>query len=153
MNDNREKRKMIAEETLRIIQSGQYNVGGKAVDIADSISFSRENSILISQGDAEKFGKEFQSKAGTPVIELTNESTLSAILRMNGNQVSAIGVLNFASAKNPGGGFLNGALAQEESLAIASSLYDSQTHQSGYYDINRTCKSMMYTDTDRKSVV
>ena len=34
-----------------------------------------------------------------------------------------VGVLNFASAKNPGGGFLNGSMAQEESLAIASAMY------------------------------
>ncbi|KLO15111.1 hypothetical protein SCHPADRAFT_825231 [Schizopora paradoxa] len=36
-----------------------------------------------------------------------------------------IGVLNFASAKKRGGGFLNGASAQEESIARSSTLYPS----------------------------
>jgi hypothetical protein len=36
-------------------------------------------------------------------------------------------VLNFASAKKPGGGFINGAQAQEESIARASTLYPSLT--------------------------
>ncbi|KAF7351032.1 DUF2263 domain-containing protein [Mycena sanguinolenta] len=36
-----------------------------------------------------------------------------------------IGVLNFASATRPGGGFLSGARAQEESIARSSNLYSS----------------------------
>lgn len=36
-----------------------------------------------------------------------------------------IGILNFASAKHPGGGFQNGAQAQEESIARSSTLYPS----------------------------
>ena len=54
--------------------------------------------------------------------------------------------LNFASAKNPGGGFLGGASAQEESLARASGLYATLEPRTGYYDANRRCGTALYTD-------
>ena len=54
-------------------------------------------------------------------------------------------VLNFASAKNPGGGFLNGARAQEESLARCSSLYACLL-TSGMYAHHRAHGDAMYTD-------
>jgi len=39
--------------------------------------------------------------------------------------VKKVGVLSFGSAKNPGGGFIKGAQAQEESIARSSTLYPS----------------------------
>src|SRR6185312_12808515 len=54
--------------------------------------------------------------------------------------------LNFASAKNPGGGFLGGAKAQEEDLCRCSALYTCQLTQSAYYEVNRATSSMLYTD-------
>jgi len=55
--------------------------------------------------------------------------------------------LNFASAKNPGGGFLKGSLAQEESIASSSALYSCliQPRVSAYYDENRKDRTCLYT--------
>ncbi|HBR75644.1 MAG TPA: TIGR02452 family protein, partial [Cyanobacteria bacterium UBA11159] len=59
-------------------------------------------------------------------FEVRNETTLMGGERIALTQkFKKIGVLNFASAKNPGGGFLRGTQAQEESLARSSALYKS----------------------------
>jgi uncharacterized protein (TIGR02452 family) len=60
-----------------------------------------------------------------PCIEVVNETTLQGIAALHEEGAERIGALNFASAKNPGGGFLNGSEAREESLARSSALYAS----------------------------
>jgi uncharacterized protein (TIGR02452 family) len=54
--------------------------------------------------------------------------------------------LNFASAKHPGGGFLSGSKAQEESLARASGLYACLAPVEHMYEVNRSCATALYTD-------
>merc|ERR1712008_223286 len=56
------------------------------------------------------------------------------------------GVLNFASARRPGGGFRNGAGAQEESLARSSGIYPCLAmHFYTFFAPNRRAKSGVYT--------
>ncbi|MEK8146006.1 TIGR02452 family protein [Streptomyces sp. M10(2022)] len=59
----------------------------------------------------------------TPVIEVTGESSLQAAHRMTAEATAKVAVLNYASARNPGGGYLNGAQAQEEALCRGSALH------------------------------
>lgn len=56
-------------------------------------------------------------------------------------------VLNFASFVHPGGGFLNGAMAQEEALCHSSNLYDVLSSFTYRYEDNRTrTRSGLYAD-------
>jgi uncharacterized protein (TIGR02452 family) len=78
---------------------------------------------------------------------VTPETTLVAARRLVEHEAAApLLVLNFASAKHPGGGFLGGSRAQEESLARSSALYASLQTAQEYYDQNRRARTTLYTD-------
>ena len=47
---------------------------------------------------------------------------------------------------NPGGGFLSGSQAQEESLARATALYPCLAQMTEMYETNRQLNSPLFTD-------
>jgi uncharacterized protein (TIGR02452 family) len=140
-------KKRIAEVTLRIIESGVYvNNLGKEVSIKNETEFAVRNSKFYKRDEfPETF--ELEKQFSNTDFELTDETTLEAskrICKQNSNADPF--VLNFASAKNPGGGFLGGAQAQEESLARSSSLYACLMANFEMYESNRRERSCFYSD-------
>jgi len=144
-------RKEIAQETVEILKNGFYtSPTGKKIDISKLHQQSVQNSKLITpeEGAALLERRQFDKCAGNGKAKrsLKNEATVAAILELKKQAKTSLGVLNFASAKNPGGGFLNGAMAQEESLAASGGLYDSLCAHPEYYEENKKNRSMMYLD-------
>jgi uncharacterized protein (TIGR02452 family) len=139
-------RKLKAIETLDIQKVGYYLFEEKTINIKEAHAASVENATYHTSEDlAEILASINLENTVETQYEVTHETSLSAILRLH--EEENVMCLNFASAKNPGGGFLNGALAQEESLAVASSLYASQMDNFEFYEKHRNMKSCVYTDS------
>jgi uncharacterized protein (TIGR02452 family) len=79
-------------------------------------------------------------------IEVSAESTVEAIVRLHREGSGHLAALNFASARNPGGGFLGGAQAQEESLTRSSGLYPCLLRQPQFYERHRSSQCLLYQD-------
>ena len=143
---NREQRIQNAEQTLSIIEQGYYITENKKVDIGSIIQQSVDNSELFSPETLDSYtSKSFYKKFHT-AIEVHNQTSMEAASDC-AKDAKKTGCLNFASAKNPGGGFLGGALAQEECLVSASSLYPTLIKfQEDMYEYNKSRQTYLYSD-------
>lgn len=124
-----------AQDTLKYLKEGYYIIDEKRIDIYAIHKKSVEESILISPKDGELLIEKYKGSTNNNIanIKVINVPTVKAVLNLSSENFEDVGVLNFASAKNPGGGFLNGALAQEESIAVGSGLYETQLKNEKYY--------------------
>ncbi|MEU5416401.1 TIGR02452 family protein [Streptomyces clavifer] len=134
----------IARETEAIVEAGHYRTPeGREVTIERALTAALSGTRLYGP---EPVPVAVLDTDRTPVIEVTGESSLQAARRMTGASAGRVAVLNYASARNPGGGYLNGAQAQEEALCRGSALYVTLLRAPGYYAHHRAERSAFYTD-------
>lgn len=120
----------IAEETLEAIEHGSY----LKHDLKARLAVSKQNTryyapdSLLSTWTSASHPKHDRTQMSLYEISTLEGARLLSIGQTTSDPArppSRIGILNFASAKKPGGGFLSGASAQEESIARSSTLYPS----------------------------
>ena len=138
--------KYVAKTVLELLERGVYlNERGEELDFSEAQRACVEGTRLYTPEELTELASARKSKEkAVPVVRLLDVTTQEAAQQLAGQGDTLL--LNFASARNPGGGFLKGAKAQEEDLCRCSGLYPALLSQPRYYEVNRRTKSLIYTD-------
>lgn len=146
---NREFRQKLAQGTLDAIEQGFYKTAAGQVDFAAAQQAAQAGSKLYRPTCGPDVLREFDPVAapGPPAeVRVYAATTLAAAAQL-ATEFDRVGVLNFASARHPGGGFLGGSQAQEESLARSTGLYPCLTQFAEMYAYNsRPTSTGLYSD-------
>ncbi|MBD2576383.1 TIGR02452 family protein [Oscillatoria sp. FACHB-1406] len=141
--------KNIARETLEMLDRGFFIApNGEQISLQPALENAIAQTRLYTPEEGAQLLNAAPSSPGNlATLEVTDETTQIAAYRLVVTEsVPDLVLLNFASARNPGGGFLNGAKAQEEDLARCSGLYPCLLTQPAYYEANRANESVLYSD-------
>ena len=118
------RREQIAHDTIQILKQGEYaSPGGRRIVLAaDLLACVNNTQCYEPEALASMRDRVLAQPAefAETVFEVANETTLQGSARLAvSEEDSRIGVLNFASARNPGGGFLAGAKLRKKAWRAA----------------------------------
>ncbi|MFC9994234.1 TIGR02452 family protein [Nocardia sp. NPDC127526] len=135
--------RQIATENEQIADRGSYRTRtGASVDISAALTAARAGTVSYSPAD--DLGDAARGPF-TGIVEVTAEGSVAAARRLYESGGKAVAVLNFASARNPGGGYLRGARAQEEDLCRSALLYRCLLEAPDYYAAHRASPDLRYS--------
>lgn len=142
MSMSRTRARTLASETATILEQGFYlNARGERVELQQQIEDAVRNTRHLREGVTPE--PVFEPRATQ--IEVHNETTFAAAKRLEEAGLNTM-ALNFASAKNPGGGWKNGARAQEECLCRGSALSKCLEANFEFYEFHRERGGGLYSD-------
>lgn len=146
MTLDRQKLRRDAQETVSVLMAGGYDGPDGWVDLSEKLDALAHNTRLYLPKELAELNAHFAPGSFETHLSVTRETTLQAAQRLLSEGTNKVAVLNFASATSPGGGFLTGSAAQEESIARASGLYRALTTFPAYYTVHQTQSDCLYTD-------
>ncbi|MBF9070033.1 TIGR02452 family protein [Streptacidiphilus fuscans] len=157
----------VAAQNQSIAEAGGYRAeDGTEVRIAEALAAAVAGTRCVAP-DAVLPAPRGGAEAGAcTAFEVTAEGSLQAARRLvasaaaaggrdggggrdgrgGGRRDGSVAVLNFASARNVGGGYLGGARAQEEDLCRQSLLHPCLLTAPEYYDAHRASDDLLYSD-------
>ncbi|MEV6280579.1 TIGR02452 family protein [Nocardia sp. NPDC051832] len=135
--------RQMARENEQIADRGGYRTrDGVEVRIGALLEAARQGTVSYAPED--DLGGAGQG-AFRGKVEVTGEGSVEAARRLYEEGGRSVGVLNFASARNPGGGYLGGARAQEEDLCRSALLYRCLLEAPDYYAAHRKSTDLRYS--------
>lgn len=139
----------VFSDNTRVFEQGKYLCRGRGwIDLSDALEKCQTEAQLHGPDELEGFlHREPVRLDRVPVVvEVIEGKTGDVARELAGRANGKVGLLNFASATNAGGGYKRGAMAQEEDLCRCSALYPCLLTQPDYYRANRSANSRLYTD-------
>jgi uncharacterized protein (TIGR02452 family) len=131
----------LGRETVQILQARSYETpSGRTVDLGAVLDAAVRGTV---EYPPERQLPHPSARGPKPRITIENETVLSVGHRMS--ETGSVAALNFASATVPGGQFVAGARAQEESIARSSGLFRCLNGRH-MYERHSADSSAMYTD-------